>query len=335
MKKIVALLLALTMSMALVACGGGDGSSAAGGSEASGSGSSAAAGGEDSGIVIGWLQKNQTNNFEVKINEGGEALLEQYKEEGVISEYYLFDGAGDAATQVTQAQDLINLGVDAAIIQPAETEASAPAVDLLVEAGIPVIEVNAQTSNIDLCTAYVGSNDVEAGEIMGNFILEVCGETGGYAHLQGATGNSAAMQRTEGVHNVMDAASGWKMLDEQDANWQGDKASTFTSDWINLYGDELNAIICDNDDMAVASKVACIEAGRSDIVVIGVDAIESALEMVASGEGDATVFQDGNGQGAGAVEAAVAVAQGKEVEKYTWIPFVLVTSENISEYYEG
>ena len=143
------------------------------------------------------------------------------------------------------------------------------------------------------------------------------------------------MQRTEGVHNVMDAASGWKMLDEQDANWQGDKASTFTSDWINLYGDELNAIICDNDDMAVASKVACIEAGRSDIVVIGVDAIESALEMVASGEGDATVFQDGNGQGAGAVEAAVAVAQGKEVEKYPWIPFVLVTSENISEYYEG
>ena len=87
--------------------------------------------------------------------------------------------------------------------------------------------------------------------------------------------------------------------------------------------------------MAVASKVACTEAGRSDIVVIGVDAIESALEMVASGEGDATVVQDGNGQGAGAVEAAVAAAQGKEVEKYTWIPFVLVTSENISEYYEG
>lgn len=332
MKKTIALILVLLFAFSLVACGQKTENATAPSTDATATSSD---GSTDDGIVIGWLQKNQTNNFEVKINEGGEALLKQWKADGIIKDYYLYDGLGDAALQVTQAQDLINLGVDVAIIQPAETEASAPAVEALVAAGIPVIQVNAQTSNIDLVTAYCGSDDVNAGEIMGNYILAVCGDTGAYCHLQGATGNSAAMQRTEGVHNILDAAPGWKMLDEQDANWQGDKASMFTSDWINLYGDELTAIVCDNDDMSVACKVACIEAGREDIVVIGVDAIDSALQMVSTGDLNATVFQDGNGQGSGAVKLALAVAKGEKVEKFNWIPFVLITSENISDYYKG
>jgi ABC-type sugar transport system substrate-binding protein len=103
------------------------------------------------------------------------------------------------------------------------------------------------------------------------------------------------------------------MLDEQSGEWQGDKASRFTQDWVALYGKELTAIVCDNDDMSVAAKLACIEAGRPDIVVIGVDAVDSALAMVKAGELDATVFQDGKGQGRGAAEAAIKAARGETV----------------------
>jgi ABC-type sugar transport system substrate-binding protein len=124
------------------------------------------------------------------------------------------------------------------------------------------------------------------------------------------------------------------MLDEQSGEWSGDKANRFAQDWIALYGRELKAIICDNDDMSVAAKLACIEAGRNDIVVIGVDAIDSALAMVKAGELDATVFQDGKGQGRSAAEAAVKAAKGEPVEKETWIPFVLVTKDNIDQYYK-
>jgi ABC-type sugar transport system substrate-binding protein len=289
---------------------------------------------EDDGIVVGWLQKNTTNVFETIINSGGLAYLDSAKASGTIKDYITLDGNTDPSTQISQANDLINLGVDVAILQPAESDGSAPAVQALVDAGIPVVVDNARTSNTAaLASAYVGSYDVDAGEIMGKYILDTLGPSGAYAHLQGVIGNSAAIERTQGIHNIMDKASGWKMLDEQSAEWAGDKASRFTQDWIALYGTELKAILCDNDDMSVASKLACIEAGRPDIVVIGVDAIDSALAMVKAGELDATVFQDGKGQGSGAAEAAIKVAKGEPVQKEQFIPFVLITKENIGQYY--
>lgn len=295
--------------------------------------SEAEAGGDAKAVKIGWLQKNQSNAFEVVINTGGEAVLEELKASGEIEEYYLLDGQTDASLQVSQASDLINLGVDAIIMQSAEADGSAPVVDIAHEADIPIVLVNALTSNADSADGISASDDVNAGEILANFVIDKLGDTGKYCHLQGVIGNTAAIQRTEGIHNVMDQQKGWELLEEQSAEWLGDKASKFTQDWIALYGDELDAIVCDNDDMAVASKLACIEAGREDIVVIGVDATDAALAMVADGELDGTVFQDGTNQGAEAVRKAVALAKGEEAERETWIPFQLVTSENIDEFY--
>ena len=285
-------------------------------------------------VKIGWLQKNQSNPFELVINDGGEAVLEEAKERGIVSEYYLLDGQTDPSVQVSQANDLINLGVDAIIMQPAELDGSAPVVELAHEAGIPVVLVNSLTSNADDCEGLSISNDVEAGEIMANYVLDQVGETGAYCHAQGIIGNTAAIQRTEGVHNVMDAQEGWTMLDEQSAEWSGDKASKFTQDWIAKYGDELKAVICDNDDMAVAARLACIEAGREDIVVIGVDFTDAAAAMIKDGELGASVRQDGTTQGAEAVRKAIALAQGREIERMEYIPFVLITQDNIDEYTE-
>lgn len=350
MKRLLALLMASTMIVSLAACGADSSESATEAaktetqeaeSEASEVDSEApktsdtveAPADETKAIKIGWLQKNQSNAFELVINDGGEELLEQAKAEGIVEEYYLMDGQTDPSIQVSQVTDLVNMGVDAVIMQPAELDGSAPVVDICHEAGIPVVLVNSLTSNEDQCEGLSISNDVEAGELLANFVLDELGDTGKYAHLQGIIGNTAAIQRTEGIHNVMDKQSGWEMLEEQSAEWSGDKASRFTQDWIALYGEELNAILCDNDDMAVAARLACLEAGREDIVCIGVDATEAALAMVADGELHGTVRQDGKEQGRTAVEKAIALAQGKSVDQKTVIPFTVVTKDNVAEYY--
>ena len=330
-KRILGLFLVLVLALSVVACGGA--SAEAETAEETVDEAEVAEASEADGIVVGWLQKNTSNVFETYINEGGEAYLDQMVADGVIEDYITFDGQTDPSIQINQANDLVNMGVDVAILQPAEAEGSAPALEILVNAGIPTVVVNARTNNTDeLAVSYVGSDDVNAGEIMGNFIIDTLGESGGYGHLMGKLGNSAAIQRAEGVHNILDQYEGWTLLDEQDAEWSGDKASKFTQDWIQMYGDDLDAIICANDDMSVAAKSAAIAAGREDIVVIGVDAIEAALSMVQTGELEATVFQDGKGQGAGAAKAAVEVALGNEVEKEQWIPFMLVTIDNIADF---
>ena len=46
----------------------------------------------------------------------------------------------------------------------------------------------------------------------------------------------------------------------------------------------------------------------------------------------ATVFQDARGQGAGAIEVAAKLAKGESVPKTTFIPFQLVTKENLDKF---
>ena len=92
------------------------------------------------------------------------------------------------------------------------------------------------------------------------------------------------------------------------------------------------AIICDNDDMSSAAQKMCNEAGRSDIVCIGVDGEQSKLQMIKDGEMSATIYQDSLTQIGGAIEMIKTCLAGEEPQKEIDIPFVLVTAENVDEY---
>jgi inositol transport system substrate-binding protein len=69
-----------------------------------------------------------------------------------------------------------------------------------------------------------------------------------------------------------------------------------------------------------------------DVIVTGVDATQDALVAMQAGDLDVTVFQDASGQGSGALNAAVALARGEDVEQKVYIPFQLVTPENIDQF---
>lgn len=288
---------------------------------------------EEDAKIIGVIQKNTTDAFHLTINSAAIEKLDALKAEGVIDDYRLYDGKTDPMTQCDLMEMAINEECDVVIVLPAEAAGCDPILERGSEAGIPVIVVNSKTNNTDeLAAAYVGSDDVYAGELMAQFVQEKLPEGGGYAHLMGVIGNSAQIQRTEGIHNILDEDPNWTMLDEQGAEWQAEKAVKFTGDWLQMYGDQLNAIICDNDDMSSAVKAYCITEGREDIVCIGVDGNAGPMAMVASGELDATVYQDGAGQIVKAIEVAVDVLEGNEVEKEYMIPFVLITLDNVLDY---
>lgn len=168
--------------------------------------------------------------------------------------------------------------------------------------------------------------------MMANFVVQQLPNGGGYGHLQGIIGNSAQIQRGEGLHQILDANDKWTMLSEQTAEWQAEKAVRFAEDWLAKYGEKLNAVICDNDDMSSAVQTAMNAAGRSDIVCIGVDGNAGPLAMVKAGELKATVFQDGAGQVTAAIALIKDIKEGKTVEKEVIVPFVLVTTENVDLY---
>ncbi len=102
--------------------------------------------------------------------------------------------------------------------------------------------------------------------------------------------------------------------------------------WLTT-GTQIDAILCQNDGMALGALEAVKAAGKKDeIIIAGIDAIQDALDSIKAGELDATCFQDAIGQGEGALEMAVKAANGEKIERNN-IPFELVTKDNVDGYY--
>ena len=297
--------------------------------------SAAGASQQKGGIVIGYIAKNSTDTFHGPLNAAAKKELDSLKASGKISNWFFYDGLTDPVTQVALMDTAINAGCTHIIILPAEAAGSAPVLTKAKEKNIPVIVVNSMTTNTEqLAAAYVGSDDVQAGEMMAQFVQSKLPNGGGYGHIQGVIGNSAQIQRGQGIHNILDKDSKWKLLDgaEQTGDWQADKAANFAADWLTKFGQGLNALICDNDDMSSAAQNYVNSRGRRDIVCVGVDGNVGPLNMVKNGDLQATVYQDGIGQVLKGIELLMKVANGETVPKTTMIPFVLVTKDNVDQY---
>ena len=184
----------------------------------------------------------------------------------------------------------------------------------------------------DDLSIQVHPDDVYAGELMATYIQEMCPDGGSYIHCQGVIGNSAQMQRGEGIQNILGDDD--KFVSEGDfpCDWKADLASNAATDAMSMYGEDLVAIICDNDDMSSAAQQACNEAGREDIFCIGVDGNQGPLAMIKDGTLGATVLQDGVGQMKAGIDAIELDINGEEVEKEYVVPFVLVNADNVDEY---
>lgn len=333
MKKVLVLVFALMMVMSFAACAT---TSAPAVTEEAATAPETVAATEPAAapeIHVAYIAKNTVDAFHATLNGAAKVALDAMVANGTIADWQLYDGQTDPIIQTNLIEDAINNGANFVIMLPAEAEGSAPVVSRCAEAGIPIIVVNSMTNNTtDLATAFVGSNDVQAGEMMAQFVLDKVPDGGKYAHMMGIVGNSAQIQRGEGIANIMGAQSNWSSVGDFAADWSADKAVSFATDVLTQYGDEIKAIICDNDDMSSAVQAYCNSVGRSDIVCIGVDGNAGPLQMVKDGALLATVLQDGAAQVTTAVALIPDVIAGNTVEKSIMVPFTLVTLDNVDQY---
>jgi ABC-type sugar transport system substrate-binding protein len=280
--------------------------------------------------TIGALSKQSADTFVKNIFD---AIDARAKELGSEVRLLVQDAEGDINKQITQAEAMITQKVDVIILNAVDVDGCAPIVDMAIEAGIPIIECNTLTNNSEKSTAYVGSDDVDAGKIQAEFLKKVLKDDAKVCYMMGPIGVSPQIYRKEGIEKYLFNVSNIKVLAEQTANWKRDQALSLAEDWLTSYQD-LDAIICQNDDMAMGVLEAVEAAGRKDkIIVIGIDAITDALDAVKSGRLDATVFQDSFGQGAGSVDLALKCAKEKLMKTPdVMIPFILVTKDNVEDF---
>jgi len=317
MKKILALLLVLVLALGMfTACGGGTEEPAA----------------ETEAVAIGFATCNMNDTFQTYVADAATAKAEEL---GYTIDVQ--DAQEDVVKQQDQVKAMIEEGVAAIIVVPVDTSAMGPITDAVTEAGIPLVYVNRNpfgTEQPPEGVYYVGSQEIVAGQLQAKYLVELLGTENpvGVGILMGILSNEGAVKRTEGNETVLAEYPNYKILNKEAGDWQPDKGMALTENWLTAYGDDLKAILANNDQMAIGALQALDAAGRDDVIVMGVDAIPDAVQLVADGKLDATVLQDAKGQGGGGVEVVSKLLNGETPEAITWIDFVLVNADNVAEF---
>jgi inositol transport system substrate-binding protein len=248
------------------------------------------------------------------------------------------DAKDDVSKQLSQVQNFIANGVDAIIVNPVDTSATAAITKAAADAGVPMVYVNrlpADLNKLGPKAAVVASDEKESGTFETQQICKLLGGKGDILVIEGQLSNQAAVQRTADIHDVIATpeCKGMKIIAEQTAEWDRTKGQNLMTNWLSK-GMKFDAVISNNDEMAIGALQAMKAAGvdTKKALVGGVDATQDALASMKAGDLKVTVFQNAAGQGKGAVDAALALAAGKPVEKWVKIPFELVTPANLDQY---
>jgi inositol transport system substrate-binding protein len=247
----------------------------------------------------------------------------------------------DTVTQQGQVETFITQEVDAIVVIPVDTDAAGPMTDAAAAAEIPLVYVNRRPSDLptDGSVPYVGSDSLFAGTAEMEMLAELANYEGNVVIIQGDPANEAAILRTQGCMDVIDANEGLNLLFEPQAGfWFREQGLDIMENWIQT-GEQIDIVCANNDEMALGA----IEALKGndmldDVLVGGVDATAVALESMAAGELDVTVFQNAAAQGGGGVDAAVALINGETIEGMVDgvvdVPYEPVGPDDVEKYQE-
>ncbi|WP_434118688.1 substrate-binding domain-containing protein [Sinorhizobium meliloti] len=248
------------------------------------------------------------------------------------------DAQNDASRQLDQVQNFVSSGVDAIIVVAVDGDSTPALTKMATDAGIPIVYANHPPADVDELpetAAFVGSNEIDSGTLETKEVCRLLGGKGAAYVLMGPLNNHSSLTRTKDIHDVIatDECKGMSVIEEQSANWDRLEAANIMTNWLST-GREFDAVIANNDEMAIGAIQAMKAAGvdMSKVVVGGIDATSDGLAAMAAGDLDVTVFQNAIAQGAAAMDAAVALSRDQKTERQIWVPFELVTPENMKDY---
>ena len=263
------------------------------------------------------------------------AIVNAAKEKGV--DLTVFDSQQDVQKQIDHVNTFVSQGYDAIIINL--VDASNTEGVMMAAGDTPVVFVNRVPDETYLKegqTAYVGSNELQSGGLQAEFLTEYFKDkepkTLDYVMFLGILGQTSTNLRTQSVKEGLEE-SGFTLnqVFEDTAEFDRAKAMEKMQQFLGT-GKEFDVVICNNDEMALGVIEALRAVGKTDIPVVGIDATGNALDAIANGELSCSIFQNPVGQGAGALEVAYKAGKGEAFEAETWIPFELVTIDNVADY---
>ena len=344
-KRLVAGILAGAMAMSLMAgCGSSSSSSAAADSAASGS-AVKAADGEYNMTLLMSVRDEFLSSLEA-------AAMSCAKENGV--NLTTQDCQNDASKQLQYIETAANNGEDAVLVNVVDAETGKECIEAAGD--MACVFVNRSLSDNELIKDYknaaiVASNEDETGgyvvENLDKHFADKGDEPINVVIICGVMGQYAVTHRTQSVKDAMKASKLNYVQVGEDLAGEWDRATAIDVISPLLGVEDIDAVLCNNDSMAIgvieALNAAGLEPGK-DVVVTGIDATVDGCQAVAEGTELCTVFQNPVGQGEGAILAALNIINGRPCNDGTdfetaegndqvmWVPFEPVNADNVADY---
>ena len=246
-------------------------------------------------------------------------------------EIITLDGQDNTTKQVADLEGVIAQGYDGLIVSPRTSEGVAPVIQQVIDAGIPVVTIDRRADGVNGLLAHVGADNVIGGEEQGKAILSLFPDGAKIIELLGTPGASPAIDRSAGLHNIIDPAGTIEVVCQQTGNFNRNDGLTVTENCLTANPD-VQAIVAANDDMALGAIEAASAAGLS-IPIIGFDALPEAIQAVNDGSMYGTVEQFPGGQSRTALQTIMAfITDGTAPESdVVLLSPKLVSQENLME----
>lgn len=242
---------------------------------------------------IGLAAKNLSDPFTAW---QAQIIVDKAKEQYPMFEFTMIDCEGSTEKSISVVENLIIQGVDIILWQNNDRDASIDVTNRAFDAGIPVVSL----SNIinDERSYAIRSDPVMEGEIMGSYVASLLdsGEIQNGAKMfimRAPDGSPTGNSRSEGIMNTLfNVRTDCTLLEEKPGDWDRAKATALMEDWLTA-NEQIDAVLCHNDAMALGALDAIEAAGRlEEVKVLGIDGLPEAIYSISQGKMTGSVIQD-------------------------------------------
>ncbi|MBM6550365.1 sugar ABC transporter substrate-binding protein [Marinomonas ostreistagni] len=278
---------------------------------------------EKVGLAVANLQANFFNQIKQSVEAYGE-------EKGI--EIITVDARGDSATQVSQVQDLLTQNIDALIYIPAGAAAATVPARLARAEGVPIINIDRNPAGAPGDT-FITTDSVSSAYQVCKHIIEQAGGEGQMLMIHGQKGTTPEIERSEGCNNAIAEYDKVEVVEEQWSNmWSQDEGFQITQNLLQAHPD-VSIIFAQADGLALgAAQAIKVSDMPQRIYVGGFDGDTAALEAIRDGVFDVTATQQTQLMGRLAVDSAIKLVNGEDVDAENRLDATLTTKENVEAF---
>ena len=268
---------------------------------------------------IGLIVSTLNNPFFVDLKTGIENEADKLGYEVVV-----LDSQNDPAKEVSNMEDISVKDVDIVLLNPVDSDSAIASVMIANNLDLPVITVDRAANGGDV-VSHVASDNEEGGKMAANYIIEQLGDNGNIVELEGTAGSSATRDRGAGFDKKI-KNSNLKIITKQSADFDRTKGLSVMENIIQSKG-KIDAVFAQNDEMALGALKALQDANMNDVLVVGFDATDDAIDSVNKGDMAATIAQQPLLIGETAVDLAHRFLSGEKVETFAPVELKLIINE--------